>query len=255
VEGPADLVAALTQSWPRPNLPVSVSVVPFPGSGGDVPVAVVIGADVAAGGTSRRLDVTVGAFDPGGRAVLVHNQALELPLPEDGSNQVREGLLTRLDLPPGRYEIRAAVRDGHNGAVGSVFSFVDVPRSSNLDLSGIVFRGASPPLMPQHPLSDLIPFVPTAARTLASRSQASAFVRVRSSASQTVTLTSAVVDIQDVVRAGQTIAVAPEQFLAGTASHTFDLPLNDLPAGKYLLRIEASAGGERRRSEASFTVQ
>ena len=63
-----------------------------------------------------------------------------------GANGLRYDALARLQLKPGRYEIRVAVQHRRAGRLGSVYAYVDVPdfAKSGPWLSGVVLAGPLP---------------------------------------------------------------------------------------------------------------
>ena len=253
-----ELVAALHAAVPHQQLPLSASVAAFPGRAGQpVAVAVQLGASLPPGDGPRRLAIAVGAFDLDGQPVQVYRQSVEIPQPIDGSTEVREGLLTRLNLLPGRYEVRAAIKDERSGAIGSLFSFADVPDfdETPLALSGVVLRSSAPPRMPDNPFADVIPFVPTVARAFTRVEEPVAYVRVHQAvAPGRVSIRARVLD-----EAGQTGfedagELAADAFIAGDAEYSLSLPLADLEPGRYLLRIFAETGESRASKEVRFEV-
>jgi hypothetical protein len=58
-------------------------------------------------------------------------------------------VISRLQVPPGRYQIRQAVRERNGGRQGSIFADVDVPAFSNsIALGGILLSSARAGLVP-----------------------------------------------------------------------------------------------------------
>jgi hypothetical protein len=220
-------------------------------------VAVQLGASLPPGDGPRRLAIAVGAFDLDGQPVQVYGQSLEIPQPIDGSTEIREGLLTRLNVPPGRYEIRAAVKDERSGAVGTLLTFADVPDFDDtpITLSGIVLRSSAPPRMPDNPLADVIPFVPTVARAFTQVEQAIAYVRVHESGPPVpASIRAQVIDTTGQTRFEDAAELPADAFVVGDAEYSLGLPLADLAPGRYLLRISAEAGESRTIQELRFEV-
>ena len=79
-------------------------------------VVLTVGVEAFAAGppTARGgpLEVVASAFDRGGRPKGIARQTLDLSWPASGPQDRRLDVLSRLDLPPGEYEIRAAVSSG-----------------------------------------------------------------------------------------------------------------------------------------------
>jgi VWFA-related protein len=255
---PADLAAALRSPLPRAGLGLTMNTVTLPVSSGSTsPLAVILGAALSPITASRSVSIAVGAVDQRGSVLALHRQTVELPAADEGAGRVDEGLVARLDLPPGQFEIRAAVRDDVTGGVGSVYGFVRVPEAEagRLAMSDIVLRGPAPPLMPDHPMSDVIPFVPTVTRRFAASHAVVAFVQVRAETAETVALRTTIVDVHDAVRFEQRQTLAPNTFNDGMSGAQVPLALSAVPPGEYLLRIEASSGSETVTRDVRFTVE
>ena len=77
-------------------------------------------------------------------------------------------VLPRLQVPPGRYEVRLGARTA-DARSGSVYTFVDVPEFTReaLSMSGLVLAVTpSVGAAPAGAYADLLPIVPTARRDL-----------------------------------------------------------------------------------------
>jgi VWFA-related protein len=253
-----ELAAALDGTLPRQDLPLSVSVAPFAlPTGKTAAVVVALGATLPGAGGPRRIDITVGAFDVRGRSVGARSQTLEVAAPVARLPRAEDGLVARLDLPPGRFELRVAAKDQLTGAVGSVFSFVDVPDFSrgSLTASGLLLHRAPSPIVKDSPLADVVPIVPTVARVLSPADKVSAFLRIyQPNESNTVTAIVRVVDATNRTAFEQRTELAAARFVSRVADFEVALPLSQLGPGKYLLTIEASRGEARVERQARFEV-
>lgn len=122
---PAVLADTVTASWPKPDLPMRVSVSAFATLGEARPIAsVVVGAMRSAtainearkaspaNGAVRngQLDVLVAAFDRDGQSANFVRQTLEITNATDAGLEYE--VLCHRPLDPGRYEIRIATNDG-----------------------------------------------------------------------------------------------------------------------------------------------
>jgi VWFA-related protein len=252
------LAAALDGAVPLQDLPLSVNSAPFPTPGRrTAAVAIALGATLPPGAGLRRIDVTVAAFDVAGRSVDVRSQTLEVPAQLGRLGNVAEGLLARLDLPPGRYELRVAANDEVRGAIGSVFSFVDVPAFSSRPLvaSGPLLHHEHPPSVANNPVADIVPIVPTVARVFSQNEKVSAFLRIyQSSEVQTVSVVARIVDTMNRQVFERLIELSPSRFIARTADIDVSLPINQLVTGKYLLTIDISRGGSSFERNTRFEV-
>lgn len=256
---PPELTAALDGALPRQDLPLSVTVAPFAlAAGRQAAVAIALGATLPVSADARTLDVTVGAFDVRGNSVGVGHQTVDVPVELAHTGRADEGLITRLDLPPGRYELRAAVKDVASGTVGSVFSFVDVPDFARdaLTMSGLVLHREEPPHVENNPIAGVVPVVPTVARAFSREDAVHAFLRIyQSSDPQPVTVTTRVIDAANRSVVEQQTELSVEAFLARSADVDVPLPLSQLAPGQYLLTIEAARGEARVERSARFEVR
>jgi VWFA-related protein len=141
-EAPPDLVAAISSQWPRSDATLRVTAAAFADPNGTKPIAVLV---VRLPTVTGKLASLAAAFDTTGRAINSHWQTL------DASSVVPPGaapdfeVLSRLPLDPGRYEIRAAVRDGDR-KIGSVYTYVEVPNfaKASVSLSNVVLDMVPP---------------------------------------------------------------------------------------------------------------
>src|SRR4029453_424220 len=111
----------------------------------------------------KKISVFVGAFDRNGRSVNYHVQSLELPATKLAAGGVQYEALADLPLKPGRYELRAGVRDDDREVAGSVYTYVDVPdfTKAPFSVSGVVVQAKPSPLAaPATAFQALMPVVP-----------------------------------------------------------------------------------------------
>jgi hypothetical protein len=166
---------------------------------------------------------------------------------------------SRLDLAPGRYEIRVAA-DSPSGRRGSVFTFVDVPDFTNaaLALSGVVLSASpAPPSAPSRAFADLMPVTPSLRRAFDRSDRASAFVEVHQAAAPkpvSVSLQVAARNGRLVIDDTRTIGV--EAFRGGhPAEVMLELPIARLDPGEYLFVVQASIGPDQVRRNVPFSVR
>ena len=127
------------------------------------------------------LEVVATAFDRGGPPKGVERQRLELSWPASATQEARFDVLSRLDLPPGDYEIRVGVSGSDPSRTASVFTYITVPAfdSTPLSLSSLVI-GAPPGTFtaPKDFLAPLFAMVPTARRNFANSDRLLGFLRI-----------------------------------------------------------------------------
>jgi hypothetical protein len=221
-------------------------------------VAIALGATWSTSSGSRTLDVTVGAFDVHGNSVGAGHQTIEVPAELARAGRADEGLITRLDLPPGRYELRAAAKDVATGTIGSVFSFVDVPDFADgpLTMSGLLLHHEPAPAVVDNPIAAVVPVVPTVARAFTRDDAVHAFLRIYQSRDpQPVTVTTRVIDTANRTVVEQRRDLSVDAFLAHSADVDVPLPLNQLAPGQYLLTIEVTRGEVHVERTARFEIR
>jgi VWFA-related protein len=127
---PPELFNALSTLWPKADMPLTLTAAVFedPVQAGFARVAATIGAGqipenlgrTHAASAKRKVSIFVGAFDRDGRSVNYHVQSLELPATKLAATGVQYEVLSDLPLKPGRYELRAGVRDDDREVAGSI---------------------------------------------------------------------------------------------------------------------------------------
>jgi VWFA-related protein len=206
------------------------------------------------------LQVSVLAVDQTGRPVASAQQTSTIA----GPRLLPVGLApidgTLLTLPPGNYEVRVALTDASRGSTASVFSQVVVPAfaSEPLSLSDIAIERAGAPPVPT-PTLDLSP-VPTTERTFGRADQAQVFLQIyqgteRASPMVPISVEVRVIDTQDRVVSRSTETFAANTFRNRRANFRTPIPVQQLAAGEYLLRVVASAGTDTVTRAFRFTVQ
>ena len=197
------------------------------------------------------MNVVVAAVDPEGRIVGSMTQSGDIPWAPSSSGPADYELLSRIDLKPGRYEIRVA-SDVTNGPRGSVYGFVEVPDFSKDDLvlSGVALQ-VSPAMMsgPKGALDDLLPIVPTARREFLTTDAVTAFLRVyRNGQTPPPGVTARILD-----STGQ--VVFDDHHTSPVADYQIDLPVDRLQAGEYLLEFTAASGERTATRGVRFNVR
>jgi VWFA-related protein len=253
---PPDLASAITAPLPLQGLPLSATAVPFAQPGArTAAVAIAIGTTLPPGPGPHRLAMSVVAFDDRGRGVAVRSQELEVSPPTAQLGRAADGLIARLDLPPGSYDIRVAATDDA-GRVGSVFTFVDVPdfSRSGLVAPGMLLHHDRALAVTANPVADLVPVVPTVQRVFTPGDKVSAFLRVYHTAgAQPLSITERVTDVS-----GRTVFERPFDVPAGDRGEATDvdvpLPLSQLAPGRYLLTISIARGRVHIERQARFEI-
>ena len=257
------LGAALGGLLPKSDLPLQVSLAPFAGPGRKTATVVVtIGVrqplQDAGARVVEKVDFLVGAYNSDGKSFGGTRIKADVTVRSGASGLGDYELMSRLDLKPGRYQIRVAGHVASLSTSGSLYHEVEVPDfdRERLSLSGIVLTAPmGPPSAPREGLKGLLPVKPTTRRQFSGAEQASAFFRIYQggkAALTTVALRVRIANERDELVMDRTTDVAAETFDAQrTADINIALPLARLSKGNYLLTVEA---GEVRRA-ARFEVK
>jgi hypothetical protein len=130
------------------------------------------------------VEVWVGATDRDGRLVDSHAQRVELRLPADLRERIAaDGFRASaaLRLRPGRYQLRAAVREVGGGHVGTVVTELQVPDVDDAVLRGLAItseREARVPVAGFGEIGSALPVAPATTRTFDGEDVLIAFLEV-----------------------------------------------------------------------------
>ena len=248
---------AMTGMVPAQNLPLSLTVAPFrvPGAR-TAAVAVIGGLDRPASAVGAdTVDVAVRAFDANDRLRTsrgLWTSTLRLRPEPSTAGTVHYDTLTRLNLPPGRYEVRLSMQRASDEVTGGVSTFLTVPdfEKDRLSLSGVVLgRLTAAPLPAEHAMADVLPFSPTTRRDFARGEDVGALVRVYQGGRdlpRPASVSFRIVNDRDETVAEAKADLAASDFVsaARAADSRFLLPLARLAGGEYLLTLEAGLVGQ-----------
>jgi hypothetical protein len=159
-------------------------------------------------------------------------------------------VLRRLTVPPGRYQIRVAAKESNGNEVGTVTQTLDVPDFSNgaLQMSGVVVTAKSairtPTANPDPQFKDVLPGAPTATRDFPRGDILAIFAEVydnQPTPPHRVSIASSILtdDGRELFAAADERSSDDLQGKKGGYGYTRELPLGDLPAGRYVLRLTA----------------
>lgn len=143
---PNAAAGALAELLPRADFPLQMNLAPQFSPDGSADVRVLLGVN---SGTAGKLDVLIRAYDrvftPVGAPV---KQRLDVP-PRAVAGSSAFQWTSGLKLPPGDYEVRAAVATADGTHAASVIGYVDVPdtRKADLALSGIILKSGGQPTL------------------------------------------------------------------------------------------------------------
>ena len=271
---PVPVEDAMAGILPRRDIPLRVAVAPFAVPGGQsAAVAIVLGVEQPAPAerTVEEIEVVARAFAAGGDVKASVRQTARLVLRPGAGTTADYEVLSRIDLKPGRYNLRLGAKARAAGTAGSIYCDLDVPdfAKKTLSLSGVVLN-VSPgrAAAPKDLLASLIPLVPTTVRDLYRGDTVTAFARVYQGGNEESVPVDTVVRIVD--GAGKVASESVGQIPAArfqaaegagrispprAADWTVALPLSALQAGPHLLTLEATAGKNTVRRHVRFSTR
>lgn len=272
---PQALAASIAGVWPNTDVRMSLSAAPvaMPGvRGGAVLVLLRVVQDFTtptpASGAAvpdlpRPTPVTVltSAFDSNGSALGLDRQTATITPRRIGPGQFEYEVISRLQLKPGRYEIRAAVEDGLLGRIGSAYTYVDVPdfAGERVSLSGLfVQAGTTGSPAPGASVADLLPIRPTTRRVFERTEQVTAFVHEYQGQARMFTpgfATAEIIDSTDTRVYRQEQRVVPTTDEHRALDFSVNVPVDQLAPGAYVLTFEVRHGNDSARRDIRFDVR
>lgn len=269
-----ELKEALESPLPLPALPLAVTASIFkgPNAKGSVVISTFIhGGSLPfaedAGMFKNDLEVIGIATDDKGKAFNTDRNTVTLNMKPDTANRVRATgfrVIQSLDLQPGRYLLRVAVREGNTRKAGMVTYDLEVPdfTKAPLTISSVALTsamsGAAPTIRPKDPLEKLLPGPLTTYRDFPQIDELALFTEIYDNVKQPHKT-----EIVATVKAegGQSVFETREEHdsseLAGSpGGYGFQarVPLKDLAPGLYVLRVEATARVNDRPTVSQETV-
>jgi hypothetical protein len=177
-------------------------------------------------------------------------------------------LLSQLELPPGRYQIRVGAHEATGQAVGTVPYDVEVPdyAKTPFTLSGILLTSSSAGIYTtanqDADWNGLLPAPPVVTRTFSPSDTLTWFAEVYDNTSQQAHAINYTTSIQD-ARDGRTLLTSRDNRVIQAGSRgiaqgfTTSLPLRDLTPGTYVLHVEATstAAGQTASRDVLFEVK
>ena len=213
------------------------------------------------------VDLLINIYAPNGTAFGSIRQSVGVTVPAnpDPAGESRYEVVARVDLPkPGRYELRVSASSSATARTGSVYVDVEVPDyvRETLSLSGVVLANAlsRTPSASARGLFDVVPVIPTVARTFAPGDSVTAYLRAYQGGGQNrsadVRLTTRILDAAGKSVFSQVETLPADRFDATrSAEYLTRLPLSTLTTGEYLLTIEATVGKITTKRDVRFVVR
>jgi hypothetical protein len=269
----AEVRDALDSPIPVSGLTMHVFAAPFKGTAPNASVLLGVemrGRDLKPAANDK-LELSYMAIDAQGKLRGGTTDSITMNLkPETKARVEQTGirLLNRVDLPPGRYQVRFAAHDTGGGNVGSVLYDLEVPdfTKAPLSMSGVVLSSGSgsaqPTARPDEQLRQALPGPPVALRVFPQNDVVALFAEVYDTEGDKPHK----VDIVSTVTSdtGQVVFKADEERASsdlggktGGYGYMTKIPMKDLPPGAYVLKVEATSrlgAGATVAREVRFSV-
>lgn len=270
-----ELREAMSSPLPVSDLPLMATASAFKGPAPNAAVVVstlVGGRDLELkekdGAFQNELEIAMTAVNQSGKVFNGDRNTVTLNLKPDTVPRLRGAgfrIISQIDVPPGRYQLRIVVREANGKRAGSVLYDLDVPNFADekLSMSGLALSSASsgiaPTVRPKDALAKLLPGPLTSYREFGTNDELAMFVEVYDNQGTAAHK----VDVSAMLKAegGQTVFQTREErdsseLAGGGGGYGFSarIPLKDIPAGLYVLRVEAQSRLGDRPLTARETV-
>jgi VWFA-related protein len=261
---PPKLREAIDSPLPLSGLRLTVAAAPFKGSGNNASVTIVTHADgrdlkftERAGRFDDNLQLSIVAVDRQGKIKNGVVQKVGMPLrPQSREVVIRTGVraVSRLDLAPGKYQLRVAALDEGSELTGSVYYDLEVPDFSDgpLNMSGLVLTstlaaaGPAVGLAADDDLRKMLPAPPTVSREFRASEELALVAEVYDNQGGTphkvdIATTLRTDDGREVFRIADERSSTELGGKRGGYGYAARIPLKGLAPGLYVLRVEAKS--------------
>jgi VWFA-related protein len=268
-----ELFEAINSPIPISGLTMRAFGTPFKGTQPNASVVVgveMVGRDLTLD-NNNKIELSWLAVDNKGKAWGTRNDSLSLNLrPETRARVEQSGLrmLNRIELPPGRYQLRLAARDSAKSNVGTIIYDLDVPDffKAPFSMSGIVLTSLSGAAMAtaknDEQLKAVLPAPPIGQRSFPQNDEIALFAEIYDNTAGTPHKVDIVTTI--IADEGRVLFKTEEsrdsselQGAKGGFGYTARVPLNGVPPGLYVLRVEGRSRlgqNQTARREVQFNV-
>jgi VWFA-related protein len=263
---------ALDSPLPVSGLTMHVFLSPFKGTAPNASVLMGVelrGSDLKLS-SNDAIQLSYLAIDSNGKVRGGNTDSLTMTAlkPETKARIEQTGLrlLNRMDLPPGRYQVRVAAQDSSAGNIGAVQTEIDVPDFTKqpFSISGLVFTSPMatqlPTARPDEQLKVVMPGPPVARRSFPQNDEVTLFAEVYDNAGKTphkVDITSTVTTDEGKVmfKTDETRDSADLGGKTGGYGYTAKIPMKELAPGRYVLRVDAKSRLNKNDQGASREVE
>ncbi len=218
----------------------------------------------------NRVEVSLFSISEQGKPLQGLRTELDLTLRPDTYARVKANGLRmnpRVDLPPGRYQMRIGVREAGSGEIGTVFYDLEVPdfAKAPISVSGLLLTSTSaqqtPTLQPDEVTRNVLPTPATSRRVFSQSDVLTVFAEVYAtggSSRSRLEVTTRLINEAgaDASVATDVLSDKPQNTNNGALTHnlTKEIPLKGVPPGRYLLRVEATDRRDLRNDPKALNL-
>jgi hypothetical protein len=249
---------ALESPLPTSGLTMHAFAAPFKGTQPNASVLLGVelrGKDLKLA-TAGAIQLSYLAIDASGKVKGGNTDALTMTnLKQATKDRIEETglrILNRMDLPPGKYQLRVAAHDTAGGNVGSILYDLEVPdyAKAPFGISGLVMTSPSTAAMPtakaDEQLKAVLPGPPVSARAFPQNDEVALFVEVYDNAGGTphkvdITTTITTDEGRQMFTTEETRDSADLGGKTGGYGYMTRLSLKDLAPGNYVLTVAAKS--------------
>jgi VWFA-related protein len=246
---------ALDSPLPISGLGMSVFAAPFKGNPPNASVLLGVelrGRDLRMG-QNDLLQVSYFAVDAQGKVRAGNTEAMTMNLKPETKSRIAENgvrMLSRIELPPGRYQLRVAAHDGGGGSIGSVLYDLNVPdfTKTPISMSGLALTSmsssAKPTVRPDEQLRSVLPASPVGNRTFPQNDEIALFAEIydnSAASAHKVDITSTITTDEGKVmfKADDVRDSSELGGKSGGYGYSAKIPLQDVAPGAYVLTVSA----------------
>jgi VWFA-related protein len=253
-----ELRDALESPLPVSGLTMHVFAAPFKGAAPNASVLFGVemrGKDITLGQNTKIL-LSYLAIDQNGKIKGGNTDSMTMPTlkPETRTRIEQTGLrmLNRLDLPPGKYQLRVAAHDATGGNVGSISYDLVVPdfQKSSFSMSGVVLTSARgsqlPTVRADEQLKQVLPGPPISMRSFPQNDEIVLFAEVYDNDGAKPHKVDIVATIttdegRQLFKTDETRDSTDLGGARGGYGYTTKIPMKDLAPGRYVLTVQAKS--------------
>lgn len=277
-KGSPDVREALNSPLQTSGFSMRATAAAFKGTAPNATVAVIVEADGRSFKFAEKdsrfedlLEVSIMAIDHEGKIRGGDHNTLTLGLkPETYSRLGETGfrIVSKLDVPPGRYQFRVAAKESGGSALGSVFYDLDVPdfAKAPFSMSSVALTSLDRNRVPTARadlLKDLLPAVPSTARDFRVGDELVLFAEIydnEGAKPHQIDITASILtdEGREVFKNQEQRSSTELGGARGGFGYAARVPLKDLVPGLYVLKVDAASrlgDGRQASREIQFRIR